>query len=115
MPAQQILKVREGDSDGWAVTERVMLASAFLATLLLGKWAPMSESEIVATGLWDHPKGWWDESMLDLLCGTKEGTKQLMKMLGEVERSGAKHLGTVAPYFVDRYGLSRGLCLSTSQ
>lgn len=68
----------------------------------------MSESEISATGLWDHSKGWWDEPMLELLSGTKEEAVRLRTMLGEVERTGNKNLGSVAPYFVDRYGLSRG-------
>lgn len=87
-----------------------MLASAFLATLLLGRWAPMSESEIIATGLWDHPAGWWDEPMLELLTGgSKDESSRLRVMLGEVERTGNKNLGTVAPYFIERYGLSRGV------
>lgn len=108
LAAAQILKVRESEPDAWAGTERVMLASAFVATLLLGRWAPMSESEISATGLWDHPKSWWDEAMLELLAGSKEEGARLRTLLGEVERAGGKSLGTVAPYFVERYGVSRG-------
>lgn len=86
-----------------------MLASAFLASILLGRWAPMGESELVATGLWDHPKAWWDEPMLELLAGTKEEATRLRSFLGDVERVGSKSLGNVAPYFSERYGVSRGM------
>ena len=111
LAAAQILKVRESEPETWACAERVMLASAFLATLLLGRWAPMSESEIIATGLWDHSNSWWDEATLELLSGSKEESGRLRAMLGDVERSGNKNLGTVAPYFVERYGLNRGMLL----
>jgi len=111
LAAAQILKVRESEPESWASAERVMLASAFLATLLLGRWAPMSESEIIATGLWDHSKLWWDEATLELLSGSKEESTRLRLMLGDVERSGGKILGTVAPYFVERYGVNRGMFL----
>lgn len=109
LAAAQILKVRESEPEAWASVERVMLASAFLATLLLGRWAPMTEAEIIATGLWDHSKLWWDEGTLELLGGGKEESARLRVMLGDIERTGSKNLGTVAPYFTERYGLSRGM------
>ncbi|KAF8321157.1 hypothetical protein DL93DRAFT_2212896 [Clavulina sp. PMI_390] len=104
----QIARVREAHRDAYEATDRIQLASAFIASLLLGRWAPATEAEMVGTGLWDHSKAWWDELMLQLLAGgSVEESVRLRGMLGEVERVGSKVLGGVAPYFVDRYGISR--------
>ena len=50
MISAQLLRVRETwPQDVWARTGRVQLASAFLATLVAGKWTSMGESEACAT------------------------------------------------------------------
>ncbi len=102
------MKVRESLPDVWSSTARIMLASAFLATLLSGRWCPMSESDVVGTGLWNCPTKSWDETSLDLLAGGKEEAARLREMLGEVESSGSAEVGLISSYFVERYGLRPG-------
>ncbi|KAG6848819.1 hypothetical protein H0H93_013776, partial [Arthromyces matolae] len=51
--AAQLLRVRETwPQEVWARTGRVQLASAFLGSLITGKWMPMTEAEASATGMW---------------------------------------------------------------
>ncbi|KAH7302830.1 hypothetical protein B0J17DRAFT_539013, partial [Rhizoctonia solani] len=50
--AAQAIKIREGNPDAWTHTSHVILASAFLASVLIGDWAPATEAEAVATGFW---------------------------------------------------------------
>ncbi|KJA12581.1 hypothetical protein HYPSUDRAFT_210359, partial [Hypholoma sublateritium FD-334 SS-4] len=46
MVAAQLLRARETwPQDVWARTGRVQLASAFIASLLAGKWTGMGETE----------------------------------------------------------------------
>ena len=55
MVSAQLLHVRETwPQEVWARTRRVQLASAFLASLVAGKWTSMGESEACATGAWVH-------------------------------------------------------------
>jgi xylulokinase len=113
IPASQILKIRETIPEAWAMTGRIMLASAFLATLLSGKWAPMSEAELAGTGLWNHTAGAWDDTALELVGGGKEEAQRLRRLLGDVEKCGSKQIGLLSPYFVERYGMSNGMPFSS--
>ncbi|KAF8329836.1 uncharacterized protein EI90DRAFT_3125091 [Cantharellus anzutake] len=112
LPATQIMNVREGQPNVWSSTARIMLASAFLATLLAGKWCRMSESDVVGTGIWNFQAKTWDEASLDLLAGGKEEASRLREMLGDVERSGGAEVGLISPYFVERYGLRSDVTIS---
>ncbi|KDQ10746.1 hypothetical protein BOTBODRAFT_177833 [Botryobasidium botryosum FD-172 SS1] len=104
LTAAQAMKVREGNPDAWARTARVSLASTFLSSVLMGAWAPMAEAEVSGTGMWSAGGAGWDEEVLELVAGSKEEGRRFKEMLGEVESFGGKKIGTVSPYFVERYG-----------
>ncbi|KAF5319146.1 hypothetical protein D9619_008472 [Psilocybe cf. subviscida] len=122
MVAAQLLRVRETwPQEVWARTGRVQLASAFLASLVTGKWASMSEAEACATGAWVHTggsaggsatpnasntaQGHWDETVLDIVGGSREEGRRVRGWLGDVDSSrGSKKAGNVSRYLVERYG-----------
>ncbi|TFK37723.1 hypothetical protein BDQ12DRAFT_607042 [Crucibulum laeve] len=114
MVAAQLLRVREAwAQEVWARTGRVQLASAFLGSLIAGKWMGMGESEASATGMWVHGgnqnardgQGYWDEGVLDIVGGSREEGRRVRGWLGDVDVSGAGRMsGSVSRYLVERYG-----------
>ncbi|KAJ7908853.1 D-xylulose kinase [Mycena leptocephala] len=102
----QLLRVRETwPQEVWARTGRVQLASAFLASLVAGKWMPMAEAEACASGMWSHTSGSWDEPVLDIVGGSREEGRRVRGWLGDVDvGGGARRAGNVARYLVERYG-----------
>ena len=114
LAAAQAMKVREGNPDAWTRTARLALASASLATLLLGKWVALSGAEVAGTGMWNAQLGRWDEITLEIVAGSKEGGRRLKDMLGPVEPDAGRRLGSIASYFVERYGFDPGSYLTSS-
>ncbi|KAF8881707.1 hypothetical protein CPB84DRAFT_1687055 [Gymnopilus junonius] len=113
MVAAQLLRVRETwPQEVWARTGRVQLASAFLASLITGKWSSMGEAEACATGAWVHGanqnatgQGYWDEGVLDIVGGSREEGRRVRGWLGDVDvSSGSRKIGNVSRYLVERYG-----------
>ncbi|PPQ90346.1 hypothetical protein CVT25_007748 [Psilocybe cyanescens] len=119
MVAAQLLRVRETwPQEVWARTGRIQLASAFLASLIAGKWTNMGEAEACATGAWvhganhnvhnsPHPagQGYWDEDVLDIVGGSREEGRRVRGWLGDVDVSGgSRKVGNVSRYLVERYG-----------
>ncbi|KAH8109625.1 actin-like ATPase domain-containing protein [Phellopilus nigrolimitatus] len=103
------LRMRETQPDVWRRTGRISLASTLLCSLLLGGWAPSSESEACATGMWSHPQRAWDEGVLEIVAGSNsfEHMGRLKMMLGDVDvQGGGRKIGSISPYFVERYGFS---------
>ena len=117
MVAAQLLRVRETwPQEVWARTGRVQLASAFLASLVTGKWTAMGEAEACATGAWVHGanhnatgQGYWDEGVLDIVGGSREEGRRVRGWLGDVDVSGgSRKIGNVSRYLVERYGFDPG-------
>ena len=117
--AAQLLRVRETwPQDVWARTGRIQLASAFMCSLITGKWQGMSEAEACATGIWIHGantsagangQGHWDETVLDIVGGSREEGRRVRGWLGEVDVSGGgRRIGNVSRYLVERYGFDSG-------
>ncbi|KAF8344616.1 hypothetical protein F5887DRAFT_969877, partial [Amanita rubescens] len=113
--AAQLLRVRESwPQDVWARTGRIQLASAFICSLITGKWQGMSEAEACVTGMWIHGantsagangQGHWDESVLDIVGGSREEGRRVRGWLGEVDVSGgSRRTGNVSRYLVERFG-----------
>ncbi|KAJ3746716.1 D-xylulose kinase [Lentinula detonsa] len=108
--AAQLLRVREAwPQEVWGRTGRIQVASAFLSSLICGKWVPMAEAEACATGLWVHgangQQGYWDERVLDIVGGSQEEGRRVRGWLGEVDVSGGgRKVGTVSRYLVERFG-----------
>jgi xylulokinase len=105
--AAQIMHIRDAKPDVWSKAGRVQLASSFLASILTGVVAPMAESDASGTGLYSLAKEQWDDAILQAVGG--ETTQDL---LGPVERASSKPVGTLSPYFSQKYGLEPSTCLS---
>jgi xylulokinase len=127
LPAARLLQIRETRPEVWASTRRVQTAPAFLASLLLGSSAALSESDACATGMWTHaptPPGAnpplpgsgqgsrWDDAVLDVVGGSRAEGSRIREWLGSVETSGGagggKRLGTVSTFVAERYGFDPG-------
>ncbi|KAJ7242356.1 hypothetical protein B0H12DRAFT_1132424 [Mycena haematopus] len=98
--AAQLLRVRETwPHEVWARTGRVQLASAFLASLIAGKWMPMAEAEACASAMWSHTAGQWDEGVLDVVGGSREEGRHVRGWLGDVDvGGGARRAGNISRY-----------------
>lgn len=122
--AAQLLRVRESwPQEVWARTGRIQLASAFLGSLIAGKWMGMGEAEASATGLWVHggnpnnannvPGGYWDEGVLDIVGGSREEGRRVRGWLGDVDVSGGgRRAGNISRYLVERYGFDPGVLVN---
>ncbi|KAH8038642.1 hypothetical protein HPB51_002786 [Rhipicephalus microplus] len=93
----QIAKIWQTKRDAYANTERISLVSSFGATLFLGRYAPIDFSDGSGMNLLNIRTHRWDRACLDACAPDLEAK------LGEPVAS-HEVLGTVAPYFVDRYG-----------
>ena len=107
--AAQIMHIRDAKPDVWSKAGRVQLASSFLASILAGVVAPIAESDASGTGLYSLAKEQWDDSVLQAVGG--ETTHDL---LGPVERTSSKPVGTLSSYFSQKYGLEPSACLFLS-
>lgn len=103
--------MRETQPDVWHRTGRLSLASTMLCSIFLGAWAPTAESEACATGMWNHQTRQWDDVVLDIVAGSPafEHAGRLKLMLGEVDTAGGRKVGSLSPYFIERYGFSPGM------
>ncbi|KAF9699065.1 hypothetical protein EKO04_002744 [Ascochyta lentis] len=99
----QILRFHDKYPEAYKATSRITLVSSFLASVLLGKIAPMDISDVTGANLWDIKNGRWHEDLL-ALAGGSSGIEDLRKKLGSVPEDGGASFGTISPYFSARYG-----------
>jgi xylulokinase len=112
LAAAQAMKIREGNPEAWTRTARggrLSLASALIPTLLLGRWAALGVAEVAGTGMWNAQLRQWDELTLEIVAGSSEGGRLLKGLLGAVQLDPGRKSGTIAPYFVERYGFDQGM------
>jgi xylulokinase len=102
----QIMRLKQKLPDMYASTMRISLVSNFLASVLMGRIAPMDISDVCGMNLWDMHENKWSEPLLELTAGGKEGVEELKSKLGEVRQDGGGSMGAVCGYFVSRYGFS---------
>ena len=100
----QILRYRTKYPSHDAETARISLVSSFLASVFLGRVAPIDIGDVTGMDLWDIHKGAWDERMLALTAGGKENVPELKKKLGDVQEDGGAGFGVISNYFATRYG-----------
>lgn len=100
----QILRYRTKYPDHYEKTARISLVSSFLASIFLGRVAPIDISDVTGMNLWDVNNGTWNDTLLALAAGSTEGVAELRKKLGDVPEDGGKAFGTVSKYFTGRYG-----------
>ncbi|OCK81711.1 xylulose kinase [Lepidopterella palustris CBS 459.81] len=101
----QILRFHEKHPDAYRATSRISLVSSFLASLFLGKVAPIDISDVCGMNLWDIEKGSWQEDLISLAAGS-EGVENLKSKLGHVPEDGGESYGNISKYFVHRYNFS---------
>jgi xylulokinase len=100
----QIQRFQEKYPDAYKATSRISLVSSFLASVFLGKVAPIDISDVCGANLWDIKNGKWHEDLLSLAAGAKSGLEDLKSKLGDVPEDGGSSFGTISPYFSKRYG-----------
>jgi xylulokinase len=57
----------------YANVSRISLVSSFLASVFLGKVAPIDISDVTGMNLWHISKGDWHDDLLALAAGGKDG------------------------------------------
>uniref|UniRef100_T1J0E2 Xylulose kinase n=1 Tax=Strigamia maritima TaxID=126957 RepID=T1J0E2_STRMM len=98
--ASQIMKIYETQPLAYANTERISLISSFIASLFLGDFAPIDYSDGSGMNLMNIWEKEWIDELVQVVA------PDLKRRLGELVPS-YKNLGTISPYFVERYGFSK--------
>ncbi|CAF5071309.1 unnamed protein product [Rotaria sp. Silwood1] len=96
----QIMKIANKTPEIYEQTERIQLISNFVASLLLGEYAPIDLSDGSGMNLLDIRQFKWSKECLNI-CG-----KDLERKLSEKLVHPRTALGTIAKYFVERYGFN---------
>lgn len=99
----QILRFRTKRPEEYQKTSRISLVSSFLASIFLGKIAPIDISDVCGMNLWDIETGKYNQELMSLAAGSSD-TRDLESKLGGVPEDGGGSLGTISAYFVDRFG-----------
>ncbi|KAL3280306.1 hypothetical protein HHI36_017795 [Cryptolaemus montrouzieri] len=96
----QIARINTHRPDAFKNTERISLVSSFLASLFLGKIAPIDYSDASGMNLMDIKNKKWDQKLLDV-CGPNLAEKL------KVPVPSCTCLGNISPYFLERYGFNK--------
>ncbi|KAL9225673.1 hypothetical protein vseg_001567 [Gypsophila vaccaria] len=100
----QIRRIFETQPDAYKNTERISLVSSFMASLLIGSYACIDETDGAGMNLLDIKQRAWSQKALD---ATAPG---LEEKLGKPAPAYAV-AGLIAPYFVERFHFSK-TCLA---
>ncbi len=97
--ANQIAKIFQEQPDAYNATERIVLVSSFMASLLIGKHAPIEPGDGAGMNLMDiHSRQWSDDAM--------ECTAPDLKIrLGQIVPSHST-IGMISAYYTGRYGFA---------
>ncbi|CAO2817745.1 unnamed protein product [Amaranthus hypochondriacus] len=99
----QIRRIYETQPEVYEQTERISLVSSFMASILIGSYACIDETDGAGMNLLDIKQRTWSKKALD---ATAPG---LEEKLGKLAPAYAV-AGFIAPYFVERYHFSKN-CL----
>lgn len=94
----QIRKFYARDPQGYADTDRIHLVSSFLASLLVGRHAPIDYGDGAGMNLMDLTRRQWSDLAL------RATAPDLAHKLPDLCASSAV-IGRLAPYWLERYGL----------
>ncbi|KAL9014578.1 MAG: hypothetical protein Q9173_000783 [Seirophora scorigena] len=111
----QILRFRTQYPGKYEHTSRICLVSSFLASIFLGRIAPIDISDIGGMNLWDIRAGVWNEKLLALAAGSSD-TSDLKRKLGaaDVPDDGGVLLGRISPYFLRSHGFDQSCAIIPS-
>ena len=101
------MRQRRVNPDMYARTARISLVSSWLASVLMGDFAPLDFGDVCGMNLWDIPNQRYSEELLLLAAGgDKSAAAELRAKLGEPRMDGGGSMGTVSQYFVRKFGFS---------
>lgn len=107
------------NTDVYKNTDRISLVSSFLASVLLGRIAPLEEADACGMNIYNISKSDYDDELLAVAAGvhpdldgasekqTKDGVAELKRKLGEIVPVTYDALGSISPYFVKKYGFAK--------
>ncbi|KAJ8654623.1 hypothetical protein O0I10_009674 [Lichtheimia ornata] len=95
----QIAKIYNTRRDAYDETKHISLVSSFIASVLLGRLAPVDSPEGSGTNLMNIQTHQWEDKLLKH-CGGDS----LHDKLGLEPVEGGVELGKIHPFFVERYG-----------
>lgn len=95
----QIRKFYQGEPENYKQTSTIHLVSSFMASILLGKNAPIDHGDGAGMNLMNISSKQWDDQALDATApNLKEKLPPLVNSFDII--------GSISPYFVERYGFS---------
>lgn len=101
----QILKIAEQEPEAYKNTATISLVSSFLASLFTGRLTPIEEAEACGMNLYDIEKRQFYPGLLDLVDKDRPRIEQKL-MAPPIKCDEPVRLGSVCPYFVEKYGFS---------
>ena len=104
------MRFREKSPKSYESTQRISLVSSFLASIFLGRIAPIDISDVCGMNMWDIKAGRWHDELLKTAAGDF-GAEDLKRKLGDVWTDGGCNYGTISKYFINRYGFSKGCAI----
>ncbi|KAK0261640.1 hypothetical protein B0A54_12432 [Friedmanniomyces endolithicus] len=93
----QIMRYRTKYPTHYEQTDRISLVSSFLASVFLGKIAPIDISDVTGMNLWSVSEGAWDDDLLELAAGSTAAVPELKRKLGHVPNPAATPSAPSAP------------------
>lgn len=117
----QIAKIYRRRPEVYSMTERIMLVSGFMATILTGSYASLDAADASGMNMLDIQAKRWSDACLESIVGPrKEDVDGLRARLGCLDSSVKDNIvdtheviGKVSNYLVERYGFSPD-CLVSS-
>jgi xylulokinase len=100
------MRFREKHPDAYNATARISLVSSFLASVLLGKVAPIDIGDVCGMNLREINTGQWNDKLLSEAAGGDQHIAELKKKLGSVPEDGGASFGPISKYFVEQYCFS---------
>ncbi|ESQ43707.1 hypothetical protein EUTSA_v10013140mg [Eutrema salsugineum] len=96
----QIRKLFTIEEDTYKSTERISLVSSFMASLLIGEYASIDETDGAGMNLMDIKKRCWSKAALE---ATAMGLEEKLGKLAPAYATA----GFISPYFVQRFGFEK--------
>ncbi|UXI17943.1 methylcrotonoyl-CoA carboxylase beta chain [Sarcoptes scabiei] len=100
----QIAKIIETKPEVYQQTERISLISSFLASIFIGDYAPIDQSDGSGMNLLDIRKKTWSEDCIRSIQGSNYD--DLIEKLGDKVVPSSKIIGNISNYYVERYGFN---------